>query len=76
MFHRPCLTTGREGSIIARDSCLYCEQKGVETKLIQIAWWMGCPIHDPQAHLAVKPDYLSDPLLRNVGQPGWPASQS
>lgn len=34
-----------------RDTCLYCEQQGVRTKLVRVGHWGLCPTHSA-AYLA------------------------
>ena len=51
--------------LVNRTTCLYCEQEGRETPLIQTDWGGCCPLHsrDFLLGLGVDPDaYLSNLL--------------
>lgn len=70
-----------------RTTCLHCQyQDGIQTELIRYAHWGLCPIHSkdflatvmepfqmPEGSMMIPYSRLPgrDPLLRNVGVPGW-----
>lgn len=67
-----------------REYCLYCTEQGTKTRLIRYAHWGLCPIHSRDVIAALpRPQHEynievpvsllpgRDPLLRDVGKPGW-----
>lgn len=49
-----------------RKTCLYCEQNGIETALVQVGHWGCCPIHSADYIAANRPPTFME-LLEAAG---------